>query len=662
MYSSLSEGRIRLVHVHPAAELSDPISCHLEYVNLSNAPQFEALSYVWGSPVGTIPIECMDSRLLITPNLQVALRRLRHVDHDRVFWIDAVCINQQDPLERNGQVKMMRQIYEKACEVLVWLGEQPVLSMTNADETTLTLSLAYKIAQHHIATSAPIFADVVDLPSLDEELSCLESIPEMAAQALHSLIAYPWFTRMWIIQEAAVNKNTMVVCGEDRIEWGKFENVVQIMSNRVESELRHVQMRDIRRCQALVSVKNIVHDVDFPEGDGRAVDVGDQQGRTSLSSLLAFSQLFAATDPRDKIYALLGLAHDVVAGNADLQPNYDLPVAEIYRKFARFIIKKERRLDILHRTGVRRSLAMPSWVPDWSVETNEGKLPFDGFDDWYPHSESDGEERGDQSHIILEETAEPDLLILHGKAFGRIKCAGPELVMRSGSSSFKDDFADVGPQWEKLAAREAGGAPDARKLRKYLETITARRQKRQGVNWKKDGFVTWYHQYGSKLFKAPTEELKYAEDGFWGEWKHCFRKSRLKRWLQSVVSCSKISSSQSSDSDSSATEDSDDWSYEAPPMEETVRECTNQVEEACYGRKFIVTSNGKMGLAPFRAEVGDLLVYFPGSSLPFVVRPKMDVDREELVYSLIGDSYEPKFDASKIMGDPEIAQEKFILA
>jgi hypothetical protein len=158
------------------------------------------------------------------------------------------------------------------------------------------------------------------------------------------------------------------------------------------------------------------------------------------------------------------------------------------------------------------------------------------------------------------------------------------------------------------------------------------------------------------------DELAYAEDGFWGKWKQWYRKSRLKSWSQRIISCFDMSASQPGDSDSSATEDSDDWSYEAPSKEETVRECTNQVEEACYGRKFIVVSSGKMDLAPFRAEVGDLLVYFPGGSLPLVVRPKIDDDNEEAVYSLIGDCYVAKFDASKIMGDPKIALKKFILA
>jgi hypothetical protein len=118
------------------------------------------------------------------------------------LWIDAVCINQQDVTERSEQVKMMREIYERATEVIVWLGEQPVASVTtspDAAETPLILSLAYKISRQQIATFAPIFSDVVDFRSLNDELLHLQNVPELGARAIHSLIAYPWFTRKWII-------------------------------------------------------------------------------------------------------------------------------------------------------------------------------------------------------------------------------------------------------------------------------------------------------------------------------------------------------------------------------------------------------------------------------------------------------------------------------
>lgn len=290
-YTSLSQGQMRLLHIHPAKEFSAPITTHLEAVDFFEKPHYEALSYVWGAKVGIIPLDCNGSKVLITPNLQIALQWLRDPEQAKVFWIDAMGINQEDMLERNSQVKLMRIIYEKAFEVIIWLGEQPVQSA----EPSLTLSVAFKILQYNAATFAPIFAGVVDLPRLKEELSVFEDIPDLAPRALHALIAYHWFTRMWIIQEAAVNPNTTVICGNDRIGWGEFAQVVQVASdNTAMEELSRIEVNNIIRCKALVSVKNIVQDVNFAQP-------GDQLGHTSLSSLLAFSQLFSATDPRDKV-------------------------------------------------------------------------------------------------------------------------------------------------------------------------------------------------------------------------------------------------------------------------------------------------------------------------------------------------------------------------
>jgi hypothetical protein len=60
----------------------------------------------------------------VTRNLDAALRQLRHSLEARIMWIDAVCINQEDPKERSEQVNKMKSIYQKASRVAIWLGPQ----------------------------------------------------------------------------------------------------------------------------------------------------------------------------------------------------------------------------------------------------------------------------------------------------------------------------------------------------------------------------------------------------------------------------------------------------------------------------------------------------------------------------------------------------------
>jgi len=94
---------------------------------LSDAPPYEALSYVWGpfnSPDDPDLIQLNDCGFEVTTNLWRALYALRHETKDRVLWIDAICINQGDLEERSSQVQLMRDVYRKARSVVVWLGEE----------------------------------------------------------------------------------------------------------------------------------------------------------------------------------------------------------------------------------------------------------------------------------------------------------------------------------------------------------------------------------------------------------------------------------------------------------------------------------------------------------------------------------------------------------
>lgn len=44
------------------------------------------------------------------------------------FWIDAICINQKDKMEKSKQVRLMESIYRSANRVIVWLGESDDLT------------------------------------------------------------------------------------------------------------------------------------------------------------------------------------------------------------------------------------------------------------------------------------------------------------------------------------------------------------------------------------------------------------------------------------------------------------------------------------------------------------------------------------------------------
>ncbi|KAE8447185.1 hypothetical protein EG329_011016 [Mollisiaceae sp. DMI_Dod_QoI] len=117
---------IRLLVLHPG-EFTSPIQISLAEVRLEKDPAYKALSYTWATEDGdnkrSSQVRCENARIWVTKNCELALRYLRREESNRVLWVDAICINQDDKKERGHQVGIMQNVYSRATEVLVWLGE-----------------------------------------------------------------------------------------------------------------------------------------------------------------------------------------------------------------------------------------------------------------------------------------------------------------------------------------------------------------------------------------------------------------------------------------------------------------------------------------------------------------------------------------------------------
>jgi hypothetical protein len=117
------------------------VRCAISQVSLEDRPVYAALSYAWGdaSNKRRIIIEEGEYKyeLLVTENLHSALR---HIALDGQFWIDAVCINQADDMEKSWQVQQMWTVYHEAQYVAAWLG-------LAADDSDLVLARITDIAE-----------------------------------------------------------------------------------------------------------------------------------------------------------------------------------------------------------------------------------------------------------------------------------------------------------------------------------------------------------------------------------------------------------------------------------------------------------------------------------------------------------------------------------
>ena len=114
---------IRLIHLMPGA-FDDALDLSLVSYASSERPDYEALSYVWGDSTYQQKVVVNGEFVSIRLNLEVALRYLRKENESRTLWVDAICIDQQNTLERNQQVSRMRDIYADAQYTIIWMGEE----------------------------------------------------------------------------------------------------------------------------------------------------------------------------------------------------------------------------------------------------------------------------------------------------------------------------------------------------------------------------------------------------------------------------------------------------------------------------------------------------------------------------------------------------------
>lgn len=118
---STDRGCIRILRLHRGSA-NTPITCDLQVADLDNDPHFEALSYVWGEPSNSRPIEVSGSTFYATVNLHDFLLCLRLESADRYLWADALCIDQSNQEEKSYQIGLMTRIYRDAKETHIWFG------------------------------------------------------------------------------------------------------------------------------------------------------------------------------------------------------------------------------------------------------------------------------------------------------------------------------------------------------------------------------------------------------------------------------------------------------------------------------------------------------------------------------------------------------------
>lgn len=196
---------IRLLRLLSANQANDPIKCQLFTYSLTSPPRtshlYECLSYVWGDVKDKPLIEVDGAGLAITKNLHGALQRLRDPALDRVLWVDAVCINQDNIAERAQQVQVMAMIYAYASKVVVWLGEEVEGSSEAMEVLREEAYRVYRrqktLEEANDGKGFPMRRGGNDLFDQAEANDNKEA-RENARDHVMTLLQRPWFRRIWV--------------------------------------------------------------------------------------------------------------------------------------------------------------------------------------------------------------------------------------------------------------------------------------------------------------------------------------------------------------------------------------------------------------------------------------------------------------------------------
>ncbi|KAM3083039.1 hypothetical protein ACMFMF_002689 [Clarireedia jacksonii] len=323
--------------------------------------RYVALSYVWGTPADKKTIIVNGVEIQITQNLHAALLELRRstwVRRGVNLWIDALCINQDDLDEREQQVKLMREIYAMAWQVVIFLG--PETSTTSAAYTSL------KWLAHEIGSDSKLREFAVKYGTLHHNTagsieSAQYTLPwhEGTFQALRSFFARQYWHRLWILQEVAMAKlDAPVLWGSYSMCLGDIWKACQIIERQEDTILQYMTTHssDIDPTRTVATVDRRLEDREGTPG---------QQ----------WKHILRIRNMRNTNQTGI----PCVQGLCEISPNYRVELREVYINFTRGIISNnDHGLDILRliHSHVGRIMlsSMTANNPAWMRKIAGGRL------------------------------------------------------------------------------------------------------------------------------------------------------------------------------------------------------------------------------------------------------------------------------------------------
>ena len=550
----------------------------LQHVSLAQAPEYTALSYVWGDPAKTKPIFIDGKEMQVTENLKnfIVAAVSRESTREQLLWIDAICINQQDIQEKSQQVRRMTEIYNKASRVHVWLhtdgdAEKGIAAIK-------TIKAWAKWLEDNDLTKNQLLHTIRDT----EETRAL-LLNEYERQGgiepwlqAEDFLNHVWWSRMWCVQESTAHRRVLFLYSDSWFD-----------------------IYDLRRAAAAFRFFYELGKV--PNNLGRGfgnVDANALLWRTRheggyyarLLDLLRSARYYDCSDPKDKIYAVVGFATDVHLDKIPI--DYTMSVTNLYIEMGHYFLEEYKNLDWLESVPSRME-GLPSWVPDWTnshmpsnILVNVNLLEFAPTEGRLFYRAA-----GNHTRVCGENGALA--------APGFIK--GLQLHLRG---MFIDKIASLSEVHGGARHKDRGALSSFKLLKNaaamYEPTGQTREEAFQRTLSGDTVILTTSDSHGRAGSTARHPDIsKYIPIDFTGS---------EASYIELVE-------------------------FEAGVLANLQK---NQVTPFVQGRRFVVTNRGYIGLAPPAAEAGDSIIVLFGGELTYCIRPSKE---EPDCHMYVGEAY-----------------------
>lgn len=346
------EDSIRLLHVSRSkSTFQKCVVFELSEVRLSGKPKYEAMSYAWGSPKRQrgITHSGTSAQLRVTENCFSALYDLCGMG-PRVLWVDAVCINQEDILERSKQVAMMAHIYMQAFRTVIYLGK----SDGNSSNLVRLFQKPFEDRMEEIlGIDRPAWQDNIALNIIlpgyfDKRYADRwnrKTLPQLA-----KFFERPWFSRTWIIQEVLLSDRRQIVAyiGPDQVKW----DIIRSWSKALELGDDDWNAQRPGMFELLDSYEGHIGTPARPFLNWK-----------QLLEVLRRTANHNCSDPRDKIFALLSLFKDTTP--KELKADYNRSLHNVYASTSRFLLEFRSQAVLEAARGFSGDPNLPTWAIDW---------------------------------------------------------------------------------------------------------------------------------------------------------------------------------------------------------------------------------------------------------------------------------------------------------